>query len=51
MQIYLYVDDLLVVGSNKIEINKFKEFTMSEFEMTNLGMLSHFFGMEFLKTI
>jgi len=43
----LYVDDLLVTGSSEKEIQGFKQFMMAEFEMTDLGKLSHFLGLEF----
>jgi hypothetical protein len=43
----LYVDDLLVTGSNEEEITSFKHSMMAEFEMTDLGKLSHFLGIEF----
>jgi len=43
----LYVDDLLVTGSNEKEIQVFKQFMMDEFEMIDLGKLSHFLGLEF----
>lgn len=39
----LYVDDLLVTGSNRSEIEKFKERMESEFEMIDLGILSYLF--------
>jgi len=42
----LYVDDLLVTGSSEKEIQAFKKFMMAEFEMTDLGKLSHFLGLE-----
>ena len=45
--IYLYVDDLLVTSSSEEEIQRFKQFMMAEFEMTDLGKLSHFLGLEF----
>lgn len=48
--ICLYVDDLLVTGSNHAEIEEFKERMKSEFDMTDLGVLSYFLGMEFLET-
>ena len=47
--ICLYVDDLLVSGSNSEEIEKFKTKMMTEFENSDLGKLSYFLGMEFLK--
>jgi hypothetical protein len=46
----LYVDDLLITGSNKVVLEKFKTDIMKEFEMTDLGELSYFLGMEFVKT-
>ncbi|MCH81362.1 copia-type polyprotein, partial [Trifolium medium] len=48
--ICLYVDDLLVTGSNVSEIKKFKTVMMNEFEMTDLGKISYFLGLEFLNT-
>ena len=43
----LYVDDLLITGSNQIHIEKFKSSLKLEFEMTDLGILSYFLGIEF----
>ncbi|KAK2440388.1 putative mitochondrial protein [Trifolium repens] len=48
--ICLYVDDLLVTGSNASKIKKFKSVMMNEFEMTDLGKISYFLGIEFLNT-
>ncbi|XP_014515658.1 uncharacterized protein LOC106773487 [Vigna radiata var. radiata] len=45
-----YVDDLLVTGSNPESINEFKRVMEVEFEMTDLGRLSYFLGMEFSYT-
>jgi hypothetical protein len=45
--ICLYVDDLLVTGSNQSEIEKFKHTMHCEFEMTDLERLSYFLGFEF----
>ncbi|KAG7640275.1 Zinc finger CCHC-type superfamily [Arabidopsis suecica] len=42
----LYVDDIIVTGSNVKEIERFKEEMKNEFEMTDLGELSYFLGME-----
>ncbi|KAK2372692.1 putative mitochondrial protein [Trifolium repens] len=44
----LYVDDILLTGSSEQEIAKFKKVLMNEFEMTDLGKMSYFLGMEFL---
>jgi hypothetical protein len=48
--ICLYVNDLLVVESDKAELKRFKNVMMSEFEMTDLGLISYFLGIEFLRT-
>ena len=48
--ICLYVEDLLITGSSNEEINMFKEMMKSEFEMSDLGDLTYFLGMEFVKT-
>jgi len=47
--ICLYVDDLLITGSSTSEIEKVKEKLKLEFEMMDLGELSFFLGMEFVK--
>ncbi|XP_071909529.1 uncharacterized mitochondrial protein AtMg00810-like [Coffea arabica] len=44
--ISLYVDDLLVTGSSKELIDKFKKEMEDVFEMTDIGMMSFFLGME-----
>jgi hypothetical protein len=49
MIICLYVDDLLITGSKASEIEVIKGKLKSEFEITDLGELSFFLGMEFLK--
>lgn len=45
--ICLYVDDLLITGSSQEEIDAFKKAMEIEFEMTDLGRLRYFLGMEF----
>lgn len=42
----LYVDDVLIAGSNKDVIVELKKKLSSEFEMTDLGELSHFLGIK-----
>lgn len=42
----VYVDDLIVTGKSVSEIAKFKQQMMEEFEMTDLGMLSYYLGIE-----
>ena len=47
MIVWLYVDYLLVTGSSEGEIEEFKKKIMQEFEMSDLGLLSYFLGIEF----
>ncbi|XP_038885821.1 uncharacterized mitochondrial protein AtMg00810-like [Benincasa hispida] len=42
----LYVDDLLVTGSDDVQIEIFKKEMMKVFEMTDLGPMHYFLGME-----
>ncbi|KAF3667798.1 putative ribonuclease H protein-like, partial [Capsicum annuum] len=42
----IYVDDVLVTGSNTKNIEDFKQEMMQAFEMTDLGLMSYFLGME-----
>lgn len=44
--IAVYVDDLLVTGSDKALIKRFVEQMSSNFEMSNLGRLSYYLGIE-----
>ncbi|KAG2375880.1 Retrovirus-related Pol polyprotein from transposon TNT 1-94 Protease [Vigna angularis] len=48
--ICLYVDDLLVTRPNLDNIDEFKKIIEAEFEITDLGRLSYFLGMEFTYT-
>lgn len=42
----VYVDDLLVTGTNEEVIKKFKQQMAKHFEMSNLGILSYYLGIE-----
>ncbi|WVZ04159.1 hypothetical protein V8G54_024965 [Vigna mungo] len=46
----LYVDDLLVPGSSVQEIENFKVKMKNDLEMTDLGVLGYFLGLEFIQT-
>lgn len=46
----VYVDDLLVTGSNEFEIEEFKLQMNKQFEMSNLGLLSFYLGIEVNQT-
>ena len=42
----LYVDDLIFLGSNDQMIEEFKSTMTHEFEMTDLGLMRFFLGLE-----
>jgi hypothetical protein len=42
----LYIDDLLITGGNAKLIEEFKREMMKFFEMTDLGLMAYFLGME-----
>ena len=44
--ISVYVDDLLVTRNNQELINEFKSEMFKQFEMTNLGLLTYFLGLD-----
>ena len=44
--ISLYVDDLLIIGKNVEYLKEFKMDMCAEFEMSNLGEMKYFLGME-----
>ena len=46
----VYVDDLIVTGSNNEDIIEFKEQMEKEFEMSDLGLLSYYLGIEVSQT-
>lgn len=48
--LYVYMDDLLVRGSNKDELEKFKSSMENEFEMSYIRKLAYFLGMEIVNT-
>ncbi|KAE8709398.1 Agamous-like MADS-box protein AGL6 [Hibiscus syriacus] len=42
----LYVDDLIFTGSNPSMFNEFKDVMMKEFEMTDMGLMAYYLGIE-----
>ena len=44
------MDDLLLTRNNEEKIKRFNQRLKLEFEMTNMGQLSYFLGIEFKKT-
>jgi len=43
----LYMDDVIVTGNNEEEMKDFKKNIMKKFEMSDLGNLTYFLGIEF----
>jgi len=46
----LYVDDLIFTSNNPALISEFREAMISHFEMTDLGLMSYFLGIEVTQT-
>ena len=46
----LYVDDLLITERNGVNISNFKSELMEEFEMSDIGLMKYFLGIEFHKS-
>ena len=44
--VFLYVEDLIFIGNDNFLIGEFKEAMKNEFEMTYLGLLKYFLGIE-----
>ena len=42
----IYVDDLIFTGSNSSMFGEFKKAMMREFEMTDIGLMSYYLGIE-----
>ena len=42
----IYVDDMIYMGSSQKLVSEFKSCMMSEFEMSDLGNLQYFLGLE-----
>ncbi|KAD4179777.1 hypothetical protein E3N88_28368 [Mikania micrantha] len=47
--ICLYVDDMIYTSSSEIMLHEFKKSMINEFEMTDIGKLSYFLGLEVLQ--
>nr|XP_043629894.1 uncharacterized mitochondrial protein AtMg00810-like [Erigeron canadensis] len=45
----VYVDDIVITGNNKDEIDKFKQFLSSKFMIKDLGILKYFLGIEIME--
>ncbi|XP_050117705.1 secreted RxLR effector protein 161-like [Malus sylvestris] len=47
----LYVDDLIFIGNDESMFKTFKRSMMIEFDMTDLGMMSYFLGIEVVQRL
>ena len=47
----VYVDDLIYTGDDKVMINEFKESMLREFDMSDLGGMRFFLGIEVLQSV
>ena len=47
--VILYVDDLIFTGNNELMFSEFKTFMLREFDMTDLGRMRFFLGIEVLQ--
>ncbi|GJV81030.1 ribonuclease H-like domain-containing protein [Tanacetum coccineum] len=50
LALLVYVDDIIVTENNVDEIEKFKEFLRTKFQIKDLGKLKYFLGIEVLET-
>ena len=46
LYVCLYVDDLIFTGNNPLMFETFKQSMIQEFEMTYIGLMAHFLGIE-----
>ncbi|GKU93862.1 hypothetical protein SLEP1_g7421 [Rubroshorea leprosula] len=44
--VYLYVDDLIYTGNDMVMFDKFKNSMMAKFEMSDLGLMHYYLGIE-----
>ncbi|KAH9735189.1 hypothetical protein KPL71_017659 [Citrus sinensis] len=50
LMVCLYVDDLIYTGNDRVMFEKFKKSIMLEFDMTDLGLLHYFLGLEVIQS-
>lgn len=46
-----YVDEMIIPGSDQQEIDEFREDTLKNFEMTKMGLMYYFVGIETHQTM
>jgi len=45
----LYIDDLIFTGNNPTMFEDFKKSMVQEFEITDIGLMAHFFGLKVIQ--
>jgi len=45
----LYIDDLIFTGNNPTMFEDFKKSMVQEFEITDIGLMAHFFGLKMIQ--
>ncbi|GJV23821.1 ribonuclease H-like domain-containing protein [Tanacetum coccineum] len=50
ISLLMYVNDIIVIGNNIVEIQKFKDFLRTQFQIKDLGKLKYFLGIEVVET-
>jgi hypothetical protein len=48
--IVIYVDDLIIIGDNNVDIFDLKKLLKQKFEMKDLGELRYFLGIEVIQS-
>ena len=48
--VLIWVDDIIMISSNESKLNDLKKSFKSEFKMTDLGLLTWFIGMQFIRS-
>ena len=46
----VYVDDIIIIGDNEVQIQRLKKKLAQDFEIKDLGTLKYFLGMEFARS-
>jgi Reverse transcriptase (RNA-dependent DNA polymerase) len=44
--LFLYIDDIIIIGNNNEKNEKVKKYLKKEFDIKDLGQLSYFLGVE-----
>lgn len=47
----LYIDDFIFIGNDSVMFERFKKSMMVEFEISDLGMMHYFLGIEVVQSV